>query len=513
MAGIERFDDASVEPGVWRYARASRVRVIVDAEAYFNLMQQAMLLARQRVLLIGWDFDTRIHLTRGRRWWQKGFRRTYPSRLGSFIPWLARHRKGLDIRVLKWGIGALKMAFAGRMTVDLIRWMPHPRIGFKFDNAHPIGCSHHQKIAVIDDRLAVCGGIDMADFRWDTREHLEHDPRRRRPHGKPYGPWHDVTMMMEGDVAGELDTLGRERWIRAGGKPLPDLLPASTTGDASAWPTELEAHFTDVEVGIARTRAEYGDSPRVNEVEQLFLRQIAAAKHFIYSENQYFTSRKVAEAICERLKEPDPPEFVLVQPVSADGWMEEQAMNPARDLLLQAIHEVDHAGRFHLYSPYTGETPIYVHAKLTIVDDQVLRIGSANLNNRSMGLDSECDVFIDCTRPGNGHAADGIRALRLSLLAEHCGVEESDVAALLDQAGSMAGMIAALGPMHQSPRTLRPYHPQEPDGVLAELAHRQMLDPERPEDLLAITPTGRGLFRPGSLLAKAMTRLKRKRGA
>ena len=88
----EGCDDRSVEPGVWRYAMATRVRVIVDAEAYFDLMQQAMLKARQRVLLIGWDFDTRIHLTRGRRWWQKGWNRQFPSRLGSFIPWLTRRR-------------------------------------------------------------------------------------------------------------------------------------------------------------------------------------------------------------------------------------------------------------------------------------------------------------------------------------------------------------------------------------------------------------------------------------
>jgi phosphatidylserine/phosphatidylglycerophosphate/cardiolipin synthase-like enzyme len=488
------------------------VRVIVDAADYFDLMQQAMLKARQRVLLIGWDFDTRIHLTHGRRWWQKGRRHIYPSRLGSFIPWLARHRRALDIRILKWGVGALKMGFAGRMTLDLLRWMPHPRIGFKFDNAHPLGCSHHQKIAVIDDRLAVCGGIDMADRRWDTREHREIDPRRRRPHGKPYGPWHDVTMMMEGDLAVELDLLARERWQRAGGHPLPRL----TSAAQSAWPDSLEATFTDVEVGISRTRAEYGDCPAVTEVEQLYLAQIARAKRFVYSENQYFTSRKIAEAISARLAEEDPPEFVLVQPFSADGWLEEQAMDPARDLLLQAIREIDTKGRFHLYTPYTGKTPIYVHAKLTIVDDQILRVGSANLNNRSMGLDSECDVFIDCARPGNAHACDAIRDLRHSLLAEHCGIAQADVASLLDQAGSMAGMIAAMGGIAGSGqgigRRLIPYQPREPEGLAAELADRQMLDPEHPDAMLEITPARRGLFRPGSLLARAMTRLKRKRG-
>ena len=99
------WDDSSAEPGVWRYAMATRMRVIVDAEAYFDLMQQAMLKARSRILLIGWDFDTRIHLTHGRRWWQKAWKREFPARLGSFIPWLVRHNRGLEFRILKWGLG------------------------------------------------------------------------------------------------------------------------------------------------------------------------------------------------------------------------------------------------------------------------------------------------------------------------------------------------------------------------------------------------------------------------
>ena len=112
------FDDASVEPGVWRYAKATRVRVIIDAEAYFDLMQQAMLKARERILLIGWDFDTRIHLTHGRRWWQKGFKRQFPARLGSFIPWLVRHCRSLEVCILKWGMGSIEGAVRGSMTCE-----------------------------------------------------------------------------------------------------------------------------------------------------------------------------------------------------------------------------------------------------------------------------------------------------------------------------------------------------------------------------------------------------------
>ncbi len=499
------FIDASAEPGVWRYARASRVRVIVDAADYFDLMQQAMLKARSRVLMIGWDVDTRIHLTRGRRWWQKGRRSKYPSRLGGFIPWLVRHRKGLEIRILKWGIGTIRFGLRGTMLFDLLRWFPHKRIDFKFDTNHPVGCSHHQKLVILDRSLAVCGGIDMTDRRWDTPEHKEHDPRRKRPGGGLHGPWHDVTMMMEGEIAGALEELGRERWVRAGGKPL---APARD-GTPSAWPDKLAPTFTDVEIGIARTRAPHNDVPGINEVEQLFVAQIARAKRFIYAENQYFASRVVAEAISARMVEDDPPEIVIVHPASADGWIEGKAMDPARARLVRAIKELDKHDRFHLYTPFAGETPIYVHAKLLIVDDEVLRIGSANFNNRSLGLDSECDVFIDCARPANSHCSPAIRGLRLALLAEHCDLGPEEVGQMVEQAGSMAAMIAALE--LDRVHTLRPYHPPKLTELEAGLADREVLDPEEPADMFVLSPPQRGLFRRGSLLTRAVKRMESRR--
>ena len=498
--------DESVEPGVWRYAMATRVHVIVDAEAYFDMMQQAMLKARRRILLIGWDFDTRIHLTRGRRWWQKAWNRQYPSRLGDFIPWLTRHCRSLEVRILKWGIGSLELVGRGSMTLDLLRWLPRRRIELKFDNAHPVGCSHHQKIVIIDDRLAVCGGIDMTDRRWDTRQHLEEDRRRKRPGGAPYGPWHDMTMMVEGPAAANLDELARDRWRRAGQDPLKPLEPA----DESAWPEQLQPHFENVEVGISRTRAEYKDDPGINEIETLFQRQIARAKRLIYAESQYFASRAVAEALCERLAAPNPPEIVIINPETADGWVESSVMDPARARLIQAIRKTDKHGRFHIFVPYTGETPIYVHAKLLIVDDEILRIGSANFNNRSMGLDSECDLFIDCARPANADCGDAIRSLRYSLLAEHCGIEEANVATLLDGGRSMAAMIDECG---RRGRHLRVYDPPELTDLETEMADRQVFDPEEPAEMFRIRPPRRGLFRRRGLLARAVNEVRRKRRA
>jgi phosphatidylserine/phosphatidylglycerophosphate/cardiolipin synthase-like enzyme len=498
--GSSEAGEAQAEPGVWRYAHAERASVIVDAADYFEHMQQAMLAAQRRIFLIGWDFDTRIHLTRGRSWWQRPLRKGYPSLLGSFVGWLVRHRKGLDVRILKWSLSYLQFLLRGSMTIDLVRWARHKRISFKFDSAHPVGCTHHQKIAVLDDRLAVCGGIDMTDKRWDTSEHLENDERRRGVGGGSYCPWHDATMMMEGAVAEALSALGHERWERAGGGDLPGIAPAQT----SLWPEKLVAQFEDVEIGIARTRAAFRGGAAVREVEALHLRHLREAQHFIYAESQYFASRAIGEAILARLQEPDPPEIVIVHPEHADGWLEQQAMDHARAALVRTLEAGDAKQRFSLWMPRNGETPIYVHAKLMIVDDRVLRIGSANLNNRSMGLDSECDVFIDTARSANRHAGPAIAALRHRLLAEHLGIEESRVGALLEAHGSMRAAIEAAG--NKAGRHLVRYRAPELSGIEAKLAESELLDPERPGDMFEPFARG-GLFRKGGRLSRIRRRL------
>ena len=497
--------EPGVEPGVWRYEHATRATVIVDAADYFAHMQEAMCRAEKRILLIGWDFDTRIHLDRGRRWWQRMWNNESPRRLGSFIAWLARHRKQLDIRILKWSFGVFSMMRRVTMWYDLARWAGHRRITFKFDTAHPVGCSHHQKIVVIDNRVAVCGGIDMTDQRWDTREHRQEDPRRKTPHGQLYGPWHDATMMMEGDVAGALAELGEDRWTCAGGGTLEKVDPCEN----SPWPEGLAAQFENVEVGIARTRSAHREWDKVDEIEQLYVEQIARAKSFIYAESQYFASRAVSEAILARVQEEEPPEIVIVHPANADGWLEQQAMDHARAELVRCIEEADHKGRFSIWNPYTGDTPIYVHAKIMIVDDEILRIGSANLNNRSMGLDSECDVFIDTKRSANAHAGDAIAALRFSLLGEHCDVDEAEVGHLIARYGSMAAMIDHS--QEQEGRNLRRYHPPDLSEAEKELANSQLLDPEDPEDMFEPFAKG-GLFRNGSRLGRIRSKIRRIRG-
>lgn len=493
---------------VWRYAMARRAYLAIDAAEYFGLIREAMDRAQQRIFMIGWDFDSRILLPSGRRWWQRGRKKRFPARLGSYILWLVKRNRRLEVLLLKWNFAMVKYLFRGTMLFDLVRWAVRKRIDFKFDSAHPVGCSHHQKIVVIDDVLAACGGIDMTSERWDTPEHLPRDPRRHRPSGALYGPWHDVTMVMDGDVAISLGQLGRERWRAAGGRVIRPCAPQ----EGSPWPDDLEPDFENVEVGIARTSAKYGNSPQVCEIEQLFITQIRRARRFVYVETQYFASRAIAEVICERLLEPEPPEFLVVNPLTAQGWLEQVAMDTARVELLEALRHADHKGRFRIYHPVASDgTPIYVHAKLMIVDDEILRVGSANMNNRSMGLDSECDVFIDTARPANNHAGPAITRLRVKLLAEHCGVSEDEMRSGLDRYGSMGAMVDSLSVSgkHLEPLPLK--HLSEAERALGTSG---LLDPERPGEMFEPIER-RGLFRrKGQLMRmRLMQRWKRsKRG-
>lgn len=470
---------------VWRLATAERAHVVIDAADYFDSLRSAMMNARRRIMLIGWDFDTRIHLLRDGPP-EDGL----PTRLGDFILAVAKANPALEIRILKWDVGALKILGRGRSIIDVVRWALHKRIQFKLDGAHPTGCSHHQKIVVIDDRFAVCGGIDMTRDRWDTRAHHDLDPQRKEPNGQPYGPWHDMTMLVEGEAATALAELARDRWHAAGGEPLE---PLPERGDGkTAWPEQVDAEFRNVRVGISRTRACHEERGEVREIEALALALIARARRFIYAESQYFASRKIAEAIARRMQEDDPPEIVLINPETADGWLESTAMDSARTRLLRAIGPIDTTGRFCVYAPYAAlGTPIYVHAKLMIVDDAVLRIGSANMNNRSLGLDSECDLYIDCALPENAGCGAAIRALRINLLAEHCGVTDNDMAALLDRHGG--SMHAAIAEATRENRRLRPLALPDLNAVERELADNEVLDPESAEDMFEPFAK-RGLF-------------------
>jgi phosphatidylserine/phosphatidylglycerophosphate/cardiolipin synthase-like enzyme len=209
-------------------------------------------------------------------------------------------------------------------------------------------------------------------------------------------------------VAAALGESSRHRWRIAGGADL-----APVTGGGGCWPDGLGVQFRDVAVAICRSRPEGDGEAAVREIEATYLALIARARRYIYAESQYFASRRIAEAIAQRLDEPGRPEIVLINPFKSHGWLEPVAMDTARARLYGALHRLDRHGRLRIYHPYTAQgEPIYVHAKVTIVDDEALHVGSSNMNSRSMRLDTECDVTIDAAHPGRqGRRRDRVERL------------------------------------------------------------------------------------------------------
>lgn len=449
----------------WRVERANRFSFIVDAADYYRFVKRAIVNARHSVMLVGWDFDSRIELE------PEGPTVEGPNRLGPFLLWAADRRPDVRFRLLKWNLGMIETLARGETPWYMLRWALKKNIEMKLDGAHPPLAAHHAKIVVIDDAIAFCGGIDMTTGRWDTRAHKPDDPSRRSPRGKPMQPWHDATTCVDGPVAKALGDIARARWERATGEAL-EPAPAG----ADPWPDGLEPTLRDVDAGIARTVGAYGDHAQICEIEKLYLAAIAAAERFVYVESQYFASRKIADAIITRLREADGPEIVVVNPERQDGWLEEATMGAARAKLLRHVKRADAHGRFRIFYPAVDGEAIYVHAKIMVVDDTLLRVGSSNWNNRSMGFDTECDVAVDAGADDATLRAN-IRLVRDDLIAEHLGVQASDVASAIAETGSL---IAAIDRLTTGPRRLMALPVREVGEAEDLMSETDLVDPERP---------------------------------
>lgn len=469
---------AILEPGAtcWRLARADRMAVIIDAAAYFAHLKAAILKARHAILLIGWDFDTRVALDR------EDPDPHAPNRLGSLLNHVVRRHPQLRVYVLRWDLAFLKMPLRGTTPLFLLEWLTSRRLHFHLDAHHPPDACHHQKIAVIDDAIAFCGGIDVTVDRWDTPAHPDRDPRRVRPDGSQHGPWHDVTAAVDGAAAQALGALARARWQTANG-----WRPDAPRPVGDYWPEGLEPGFRAVDVAIARTEPAYDGQPEVREIEALYLAAFAAARRTIYLESQYFSAHRLSEALAERLAEPDGPEVVVVNPRQAEGWLEEEIMGSARAHLLRKLRRADTHNRLRFYTPVTeGGADIYVHAKVLVIDDALIRIGSSNVNNRSMGVDTECDLAVE-VRPGDADAPAlraAILRVRDSLLAEHLGITRDELRETLQaEDGSLVRALDRL--RGRSGKTLVPFEPPALSGMERELARTYILDPQRPESMSA----------------------------
>lgn len=451
----------------WTTCQADKVAVIIDAAKFFYTAKLAMLEARHSILLIGWDFDARIALEPEKQTLPG------PNRIGKFLNWVAGRNPQLDVRILKWDVGILRSIVQGETPLFLLRWMMGGRVTLKLDSAHPPLSAHHMKLLVIDGALAFCGGIDMISGRWDTRQHEQVKRGRRTPHGEPQGPWHDATMCVAGPVARKLAELGMSRWQRACGEEL-----KAVERPDFPWPRDLAVDFENIDVSIARTMPAYEEAEQVSEIEAATLEILRQARRFVYIESQYFASSRIADVIAQRLAEPDGPDFVIINPDTADGWLEAKAMDSARICLMHRLQEADRYDRFRIFYPVNAAgTPIYVHAKILIADDIVLKVGSANLNNRSMGFDTECDLII---RADDADTSARIARIRTSLLAEHLGKSEEEVAAACGPSTEHGRLIPGITALNEDGKRLVPLPTRELTEAEKTLAGSSVVDPERP---------------------------------
>ncbi len=444
-------------------ARAGRVALLVDAAAYFEALADACRGAERSIIVLGWDFDSRTPL--GADTSENGIT------AGAFFDALAAAKRRLRIRILDWDFPIVYGRDRELPHTTGLAWKPHRRIDFRFDDTHPLAGSHHQKIVVIDDRLAFCGGLDITGRRWDTPAH-EPDDARRMFNGAPYPPMHDVMIAVDGEAARAVGEIARQRWRAATGEAV-ELVEVSS----DPWPAGLAPCLRDVDAAIACTAPPAQDDPGVRHVEQLYLDMIAAARRYIYVENQYFTSETVAAALAESLARPDGPEIVLVTRLMSHGWLEELTMTVLRSRFVRALRDADRHTRFSALYPHVAGLPagtcIDLHSKVMIADDEWLRVGSSNLSNRSMGMDTECDVVIEAL--GDARRGEAIRAFRDSLLAEHLGTNPLEVARSIEISGTMSAAIEALGT--DSRRLARL---EAPDLPQTQMALAEVGDPGEP---------------------------------
>ena len=367
-----------------------------------------------------------------------------------------------------------------------------------------VGGSHHQKLVVLrhpdapERDVAFAGGIDLCHSRRDDESHRG-DPQavRMSPHYRDHPPWHDVQLQLYGPVVGALDTTFRERWNdpaqldwnspiawlvdRLRGADLtPGRLPPQPPDPPACGPHAVQVLRTYPDA------REYDFAPHgERSIARGYTKAVRRATRLIYLEDQYLWSTQVARLFADAIRKNPDLHLVAVVPrfPDVDGRL---ALSPnlvGRQQAIDVCRQAD-PSRVHIYDVENhAGTPVYVHAKVCVIDDVWASVGSDNFNRRSWTHDSElaCAVLDD-----NGAFA---RDLRLRLLREH--LDRSDDEGLVDAAGavqSIASSAQALESWHASgrigprpPGRLRPHRPERL-GPLTKLwavpAYRLIYDPD-----------------------------------
>ena len=404
--------DVSAEP----WTHGNKVEALIDGDETYKGIVAALKTAQHTIHICSWDFDPRVWVDR-----LSGSTETLEDVLLNLVA----ERPALKIRVLNWpdptpaGMKAEKTMKA-RLAADPRN--ADGRLMVRLDSPSPITRSHHQKLVTIDDRIGFCGGIDFAWGRWDTPDHAVHahrqagDPESYEEGDTAWPPWHDVHCRVEGPVVATLVHNFRTRWRyvtweelgRAeAGPPLPGGVPAMAT---RTWPEGVPG----------------GDDPIRDElaVKNLLLRWISSARDYVLIEQQYLFSKRMAKALARKLRWARGAKaahfrmIVVLPPFFGEPKGATAKMHFMQHRSVQIMKRADPEGehlRLFTLRTWDGKkgdyTPVYIHAKTMIVDDEWVTIGSANMGNRSLRYDTEFNLA--AARP------ELAKDLRLRLWNEH----------------------------------------------------------------------------------------------
>ena len=489
-----------LEPGApaWRVEPGAESGLLVDGRDYYVAFWDVARAARKWILISGWQFDSEVRLLRGEDQARAG---GDDVRLVPFLNTLCERNPDLHIYLLAWDFNVVYAMEREYLQKMLFSWATHERVHFVFDGDHPVGASQHEKIVVVDGHVAFTGGIDLCENRWDDRDHEAHNEDRNTSLDHVYGPYHDVQAYLTGPAVSAMVEILRWRWSAVSDVPL--LLPE--VPDPPAYRFEGALPVPARRIGISRTISRKpGDAaPDVREIEQLYLRAIDAAEKLIYIETQYISSRSVREALVRRMRAADRSklEIVILVPDRPEAVKEEVAIGVAQAKLLRRLiavaEETGHAlGVYDVIA--APERPVYMHSKLMIVDDVLLTVGSANVTNRSFGLDLEVNVVWEAE--GDDATKAAIRRIRRSLLAEHChGCASTDT----KEFDRVEGLIAELDELAEAQRGRLHRHEVSTlfeDAEMPEVDLSAELDPDHPleQDLFEMLSTDhRGVFARG----------------
>lgn len=452
--------------------------VLVDARAYYRELYRAAQKARRYIAITGWQFDSDVALMRGEDLGEaRGEVRLLPM-----LDELCRANPELHVYVLAWDFSLLLAMEREWMQHLIFNWTTNERVRFRFDASSPLYGAHHQKLVVIDGVVAFTGGMDVCDCRWDDRDHPVRSKLRCDSGRDPHGPYHDVQAVLTGPVVDKLSELFEARWAHAGGGEL--RLPRLSRDDVDFQPS-LPAPPGPVALSRTFGKTLLPPQEAVQEVRALYLDAIASAERFIYVENQYFSSRAIYQALIKRLRAAGRGQLqvILVLPNQPEALREQLAMGIAQVRLLRSLEQVARETG-HAFGVYCSaerddagrDVFTYIHSKVMVVDDRFLTLGSANTTNRSMGLDSELNLSWEAQEDGDA-VSRAIRRIRVSLMAEHAGLQGVETLRVLARAdGKLVDWLDGLSAagLHR----LRP-HPME-----TVFDQNPLLKPLEPEELI-----------------------------